>query len=135
MVCCHSTNYVTVNTIRWIFWNKWAMENYGCEPKFSQSLTSLTLLRMKYFENESCIFSMFVLWDRHEFVSVLVNWLSEKMICCFISKSFSSGIMKCYISGTICKIAIFWNSNCYFCGNMRKIATLWNSNCYICGSI
>ena len=67
---------------------------------------------------------------------ILVNWLTKKMlmICCFIS-SFSSGIMKCYISGAICKIAIFWKSNCYVCGNMRKIATFWNSNGHICGNI
>ena len=92
---------------------------------------------MKYFENESCIFSMFALMDRNKFVLILVNWLSEKMImiCCFISRSFSSGIMKCYISEAICKIAIFWNSNCYICGSIRKIATFWNSNCYICGNI
>ena len=62
----------------------------------------------------------------------LVNWLTEKMIMiyCFISRSFSSGIMKCYTSGTIHKTAIFWNPNCYICGNMRKIITFWNSNCY-----
>ena len=28
----------------------------------------------------------------------------------FISRYFSSGIMKCYISGNIWKVAIFWNS-------------------------
>ena len=66
---------------------------------------------------------------------ILVNWLTEKMImiCCFISRLFSSGIMKCYISGIICKIAIFWKSNCCIYGNMKKIATFWNSNCYFVG--
>ena len=91
---------------------------------------------MKYFEYESCIFSMFVLLDRYNFVLIQVNWLTNKMlISCFISRSFSSWIMKCYISGTIYKIVIFWKSNCCVCGNMRKIATLWNSDCYICGNI
>ena len=39
-----------------------------------------------------------------------------------ISRSFSSRIMKCFISGTICKIAIFWKPNC----------CLWEyeKNCY-----
>ena len=79
---------------------------------------------MKYSENESCIFFMFVLQDRHKFVLNLVNWLTEKiMICCFISRSCSSGIMKCYISGSIYKTAIFWNSNCYFF--KLKLLHLW----------
>ena len=86
---------------------------------------------MKYFENESCVFSMFVLQDRHKFILILLNWLTEKMICCFISRLFSSWVMKCYIYWSICKIAIFWNSNCYICGDMRKIATFWDSKCYI----
>ena len=62
------------------------------------------------------------------------------MICCFISRYFTSGIMKCYISGAIYKIVIFWNSNCYICANMRKncyflklkLLQLWEylQNCY-----
>ena len=50
---------------------------------------------------------MFVLKDRHSFVLILVSWLTEKvvMIYCFISGSFSSGIIKCYMSWAICKIA------------------------------
>ena len=43
------------------------------------------------------------------------------VICCFISRSHSSVIMKCCISGNICKIATFRNSNCYICGNTGKI--------------
>ena len=43
------------------------------------------------------------------------------MICCFIWRSFSSGIMKYYISGTIWKIAIFWNSRYIY---FRNIAVL-----------
>ena len=30
-------------------------------------------------------------------------------------------IMKCFIFGTIYKIAVFWKSNCCICGNMRKL--------------
>ena len=71
------------------------MGNYRYEPKSAQFLTSKPLLRMKYFENKSCIFSMFVSSDRHKFVLILVNLLTEKIICYFISRSFSNGIMKC----------------------------------------
>ena len=100
-------NYLTINTISWIFRNKLTMGDYEYEPKSSQSLTSQPLFRTKYFENESYIFSMFVFQDRHKFVLILVNWLTEKIICYFISRSFSCGIMTCYISGTMCKLAIF----------------------------
>ena len=68
----------------------------------------------------------FLFYRKGNFILILVNWLTEKMImiCCFISRSFSSGVMKCYMYGSICKTAIFWNSSCYICGNMRKIASL-----------
>ena len=101
------------------------MKNCGYKLKSSQSLTSQHLLRMKCFENECCIFSMFVLQDRHNFVLILVKWLTEKriMICCFISRSFFSVIMKCFISGTICKI-------CYIL--KIKLLHLWEylKNCH-----
>ena len=32
---------------------------------------------MKYFGNESYIFSIFALQGRHKFVLILVNWLTE----------------------------------------------------------
>ena len=32
---------------------------------------------MKHYEDEYCIFSMFVLWDRHKFVLIVVNWLTD----------------------------------------------------------
>ena len=103
--------------------------------KQKQFPTPYSLFTIKYFENESCIFPCLFYWI--DILLILVNWLTEKMlmIYCFISRSFSSGIMKCYISGTICKIAIFWKSNCYVCRNRRKIATFWNPNCYICENI
>ena len=68
---------------------------------------------------------------------ILVNLLAEKIIiCCFISRSFSSGIMKYCISGTICKIAIFQIAIFVgICENMKKIAIFWNSDCYICRNI
>ena len=52
---------------------------------------------------------MFVLKKGDQSDLDLVNWLTEKMIvvCCFVSRPLFSGIMKCYISETICKIAIF----------------------------
>ena len=40
LVCCHSTNYLTINRISWIFWNNLTMENNGYKPQSSQSLTS-----------------------------------------------------------------------------------------------
>ena len=40
VVCCHSTNYVNINAINWIFWILLTMANYRYKPKFSQSLTS-----------------------------------------------------------------------------------------------
>ena len=46
------------------------------------------------------------------------------IICCFISRSFSNGIMKCYISGTIYKIAIFWNLIATFVGIWEKLLLL-----------
>ena len=54
---------------------------------------------------------------------ILVNSLTEKIIiCCFISRSSSSGIMKYYISGTICKIAIFQIAIFVgICENMKKL--------------
>ena len=59
MVCYHSSNYLIINTISWILWNKLTIKNYLYEPKSSQSSTSEPLLGMKYFENEPCIFPMF----------------------------------------------------------------------------
>ena len=56
------------------------MENYGYKTQTSKSLTLQPMLRRKYFQNESCIFSMFLLYERHKFVLDLVNWLTEKMI-------------------------------------------------------
>ena len=106
-------------TISWIFWNKLTMDNDGYEPKSSQSATlwlPSSCLGWKILKMSLVDFPC--LFYRIKFVLTVVHWLSEKMICCFISRSFSSGIMKCYISGTICKIAIFCNSNCYICGNI-----------------
>ena len=133
MVCCHSTNYLTINTRSWIFWNKLTMGSYRYKTKSSQSQTSKPLrcsgwnilkLSLAHFPRLFYRIDINLFWE---------NWLTEKIIiCCFISRSFFSGIMKCYISGTIYK---FWNSNCYICGNMRKNATFWNSNCYIWGNI
>ena len=80
------------------------MENYGYEPKSSEPIISQLLHWMKYFEDE---YSMLVSSDRHTFVVILVNWLTEKMICCFILRSFCGGIRKCYIYATICKIPTF----------------------------
>ena len=67
--------------ICWIFGNKLTMEIYGYKLKSLQSLTSQPLLRIKYLENGSC---MLVLQDRHNFVFILVNWLTEKMIIMFL---------------------------------------------------
>ena len=84
----------------------------------------------------SLVYFPYLFYRIDKFVLILVNWVTDKIkTYCFISRSFSSGNMKCYMSGTICKTAIFWNSNRYIFGNMRKIATFWNLKCYICGNI
>ena len=55
-------------------------------------------------------------------ININLFWfLTEKIICCFISRSFSSGIMKCYISGTICKIVYFETQNATFVGIWEKL--------------
>ena len=63
---------------------------------------------------------MFVLYDRHNFVLILINWLTEKMlICCFISRSFSSRIMK-YLRPSA-KLLYFENQIATFVGIWEKL--------------
>ena len=70
---------------------------------------------------------------------ILGNWLTEKIICCFISRSFSGVIMKCLMSETICKLLSLklklihlweYEENCYFL--KLELLHLWEylKNCY-----
>ena len=43
------------------------------------------------------------------------------LVCCFISWSFTSRIMKCYISGIICKLLYFENQIATFVGTWEKL--------------
>ena len=100
------------------------MENYGYEPISSQSLTSQSLLMIKYFENESCIFSMFVSQDRHNFVLILVDLFQENVNMLFHFKILFQlnyeilhiwdHLQNCYILKI--KLLCLWEyeKNCYF---------------------
>ena len=117
------------------------MGNYEYEPKFSQSLTSQPLLRMKSFENESCIFSIFVLQDRHKFVLILVNCLTEKIMIRLLHFKILfqwdyemlhiwDHLQTCYILKL--KLLHFWEyeKNCYFLNLELLHMQEYLKNCY-----
>ena len=111
--------------------NKLPIENCAYEPKSAQSLTSQPLFIMKYFENKSHRFFMFVLQDRYQFVLVLVNWLTEKiiMIYCFISMECDCHIFSKYLVFQMknpvfqLKCLVFQSKNLDFDQNTKYLET------------